>query len=131
DGELRQALAIERDAGVLQAAHQLPVGQPVLARGRVDADDPQRPEVALLAAAADERVLERRVDRLFRGAIELALVGIVSLRQPEQLLALGAANCSSFYSRHRLLPNPESLHLYGSMRASFRASTSATVVVPR
>ena len=34
DGELRQALAIERDAGVLQAADELPVGQAVLARAR-------------------------------------------------------------------------------------------------
>ena len=42
------------------------VGEAVLARGGVDADDPQAAEVALLAAAADEGVLERRVDRLFR-----------------------------------------------------------------
>ena len=104
DGELRQALAIERDAGVLQAVDELPVGEAVLARGGVDADDPQPAEIALLAAAADERVLERGVDRLFRGAIQLALVGVIALRQAKQLLALGPTNCSSFYTRHLLAP---------------------------
>src|SRR5207245_6194623 len=58
----------------------------VLARGGVDADDPQAAEVTLLAAPAHERVLERGVDRLFRGAIQLALVGVVTLRQAQQLL---------------------------------------------
>src|SRR5262249_27907844 len=88
---------------VLQAVHQLTVGQAVFAGGRVDADDPQPAEVALLAPAADERILQRSVDRLFRGAIELALVGVVAFRQPKQFLALRAANRSSFYTRHRCL----------------------------
>ena len=44
-------------AGGLQAAHQLRVGEPVLARGGVDADDPQAAEVALLVLAADVGVL--------------------------------------------------------------------------
>src|SRR5262245_50474538 len=100
DGEFGQALAIERHARVLQPADERAVRQAVLACRRVDADDPQPPEVALLAAAADKRVLERGVDRLFRSAIQLALVGVVALRQAEQFLALGAANGSSFYTRH-------------------------------
>ena len=56
DRQLREALAIERHARVLQPADQLAVGEAVLARGGVDADDPQPPEIALLAAPADERV---------------------------------------------------------------------------
>src|SRR6059036_3048236 len=51
-------------------------------------------------AAADERIFQRGVDRLFRGAIQLALVGVVTLRQPQQLLPLGTADCSSLYTRH-------------------------------
>src|SRR5215831_16956490 len=46
DGELRQALAIERAAGGLQAGHELAVAEAVLARGGVDPLDPQPAEVA-------------------------------------------------------------------------------------
>src|SRR5919197_1001472 len=52
DGELRESLAIEQHACVLETVDELPVGEPVLARGGIDADDPQPPEVALPAAAA-------------------------------------------------------------------------------
>src|SRR5262249_735839 len=80
---------------------ELAVAQSVLARGGVDAHDPQPAEIALLAAAADKRVLERGVDRFFGGAIELALVGVVALRQAQELLALGAPDRSPFYARHQ------------------------------
>ena len=103
DRELRQALAIERVARRLQPGHELAVGEPVLARGGVDAHHPQAAEVALLAAAADERVLERGVDRLFRGAIELALGLVEPFGPAEQLLALRAPYISTFYSRHCFL----------------------------
>src|SRR5207302_4496723 len=99
-----QALAIQRNACVLEAADELSVREAVLPRGGVDADDPQPAEVALLAAASDERVLERGVDRLFRGAIELALVGVIALREREQLLALRPPDCSSFYTGHSRSP---------------------------
>src|SRR5207253_646519 len=72
------------------------------------------------------------------------LVGVVALRQAQQLLPLGAPDRSSLYTRHRYLlarlkGSPyvcsarlsAERHLYGSIRASFGASTSATVVVPR
>src|SRR5580700_4365374 len=100
--ELRQALAIQRHAGVLQPADELAVVQPMLASGRVDADDPQAAKIPLLAAPADERILECGVDRLLRRPIELALVGVIAFRQAKQLLALGAADRSSFYSWHLL-----------------------------
>src|SRR5581483_9532006 len=66
----------------------------------VDPHDPQAAEVALLAAAADERVLQRGVDRFLRGAIQLALVGVVALREPKQFLPLGATDGSSFDAGH-------------------------------
>jgi hypothetical protein len=43
----------------------------VLAGGGVDPDHPQAAEVSLLAPAADERIFERRVDRLPSAAIDL------------------------------------------------------------
>src|SRR5207237_356421 len=87
----------------LQPVDQLSVREPVLARGGVDADDPQPAEIALLAAAADERVFQRGVDRLFRGAIQLALVGVVALGQTKQLFPLRSTDRSSFYPRHLVL----------------------------
>ena len=92
------------DAGSLQPVDQLAVGQPILAGGGVDAHDPQPPEVALLAPAADKRVLERRVDRLFGRAIQLALRGVVPLGPRQQLLALRAPDGSAFHSRHVISP---------------------------
>src|SRR5438132_6757791 len=72
----------------------------MLARRGVDAHDPQPPEIALLAAPADERIFQRGVDRFFRGTIQLALVGVVPFRQAKQLLTLGPPNCSSLHPRH-------------------------------
>jgi hypothetical protein len=59
--------------------HQLRVGEPVLARGSVDADDPEAAEIALLVAAADERVFERGVYGFLRLAVERALPGVEAL----------------------------------------------------
>src|SRR5438105_78311 len=100
--QLRQALSIQRDTGLFEAADELAVSETVLARGRVDPDHPQTPEVAFLAAAAHERILERRVDRLLCSAIEFTLVGVIAFCQPKQLLSLGAADRSSLYSWHLL-----------------------------
>src|ERR687895_1932514 len=51
DGDVGQHLAVDLDAGLLQAVHELAVRHALLARGRVDADDPQPPEVTLAVAA--------------------------------------------------------------------------------
>src|SRR5262245_38557657 len=72
--ELGQTLAIELHTGVLQTVDQLTVRQAVLARGGVDSDHPQSSEISFLAPPAHERILQRGIDRLFRCAIQLALV---------------------------------------------------------
>src|SRR5687768_10755960 len=102
-GEIRQHFAVERAAGRLQAAHELRVRQAVLPCRRIDADHPEPPELALLVLAPDIGVLERRVDRLFRCPIQLALGLVVAFRAGEQLLPLRAPDCSSFDSRHCFL----------------------------
>src|SRR4051812_44506050 len=56
DGDVGQHLAVELDAGELQAVDERAVAHAVLARGGVDADDPQAPEVALAVAAVAVRV---------------------------------------------------------------------------
>ncbi len=88
----------------LRPAISCAVRHAVLAGGRVDADDPQAAEVPLLSAPADEGILERGIGRLFRGAIQLALVGEHALRAGQQLLPLGAPDVSTLHSRHCKLP---------------------------
>src|SRR5579862_621719 len=100
DGELRQALAIESDARGFQTVDQLAVRQAVGAGRGVDADDPHAAEVALLAATARVGIRARLVDGLFRRLVQLALVEEKPLRALQQPPALGAANGSSFDSRH-------------------------------
>ena len=74
DGQVREALPIERHAGCFQTVHELAVAQPVFACGGVDSYDPKPPEVALLAPPPNVGVGEGRVDRLFRRAISLLFV---------------------------------------------------------
>src|SRR4051812_49918972 len=50
-GDVSQHLAVELDAGELQAVDEGAVAHAVLARSGVDADDPQAAEVALAVAA--------------------------------------------------------------------------------
>ena len=64
---------VDGDARRLHSAYELRVGEAVFARSRVDPDDPQTAEVALLVLAADERVLACGVHRFLGRAIQLAL----------------------------------------------------------
>src|SRR6185295_2403845 len=68
DGHVRQHLAVELDAGGLQAVHELAVRHALLAGGGVDPDDPQAAEVALLVAAVAIGV-RVRLDERFLGAL--------------------------------------------------------------
>src|SRR5919112_4492440 len=56
DGDVREHLAVELDAGLLEAVHELAVAHALLARGGVDPHDPEAAEVALLVAAVAVRV---------------------------------------------------------------------------
>src|SRR6188472_614181 len=84
-GDVGERLAIELDPGLLHACHEPVVREVVLARRRVDADDPQRAErpLAILAIAVcvDERVL----DLLLREAVARLLAPVVALRLIENL----------------------------------------------
>src|SRR5919112_4261867 len=54
-GDVGQHLAVELDAGQLEAVDERAVAQAILARGGVDAHDPQAAEVALAVAAVAVR----------------------------------------------------------------------------
>src|SRR5262245_66451567 len=70
--EIGERLAVDLDAGGLDAGDEPAVGEPESACRRVDALDPQRAIVALLQAPSRVRVLARLDDGLLRDAIDLA-----------------------------------------------------------
>ena len=57
DGHLRQHLAVQLDAGLLQAVHEGGVVHTLSTNSVVDAGDPQVAELALLLLTADESVV--------------------------------------------------------------------------
>jgi hypothetical protein len=71
--DLGQNLAVQIDAGGFQAMDELAVRYAGGAAGRIDADDPDSPVVALLAFAADVGELEAAVDGLHGRTVQLAL----------------------------------------------------------
>src|SRR5690606_17604732 len=99
-GDVRQHLAVERDAGLHQSVHEAAVAHAVHPGSRVDAGDPQRTEVALLVLAVDVGVLLRLDDRLLGDAEYLATRVVVTLRLGEDLLVTTECLHATHYSCH-------------------------------
>ena len=78
-GDVREHLAVDLDAGLLQAVHELAVGHALVPRRGVDAGDPEPAEVALAVAAVavgvgvglEQRLLGALVARLGLPAVAL------------------------------------------------------------
>src|SRR6185437_7718675 len=102
-GDVGQDLAVERDAGELQAVHELAVADLVLAGGGADADDPELAELALALLAPAVGELERALAGFLRRAVQLALGEEEALGEAEDFLALVAPFGAAFYARHRFL----------------------------
>src|ERR1700704_6366871 len=64
-GKVRQDLSIEFDSGQFQAMHELRIVQPIEPRGGANANDPQRPEIALLQFASGVSKVQSALDGLF------------------------------------------------------------------
>src|SRR5512144_892474 len=85
--ELGEDLPVERDAGLLHAGDELRVGGAVLAGGRVDADDPERPEVPALLAAVAGGVVEGALHRLVRALVAVLPAAAETLRELQHAIA--------------------------------------------
>src|SRR5579883_1247916 len=94
DGQVGEDLAIEFDAGFLEA---------VDLGGGADADDPERAELALALLATGVSELEPALDGLFGGAVEFGFCQEITAGAVEDFFPLGAALGSTFYARHGLL----------------------------
>src|SRR3954447_7139119 len=89
-GDVGEDLAVELDARLAQAVHELAVGEALAARRRVDARDPQAPEVALAVAPVAIRVgvgLEQLLLRALVRGVLLAPVALGTLENGAALLA--------------------------------------------
>jgi hypothetical protein len=99
-GQIRQNLAVQFNAGLFQTADELAVGDVRGAAGCPDADDPERPEIALLAPSSDEAVTQRLFDGFLRRAIQLALGEKKARRPLERLFTVSPSLGPSFNSWH-------------------------------
>src|SRR3954454_9175360 len=100
-GEIGEDLAVELDAVRLQAGDELVVREPVRARTRVDAHDPEPAEVPLLVLAVTVGVDERVLDLLLGVLVRALLDPPVALRLVENLAALLARVDGALDARHR------------------------------
>src|SRR6266436_1325919 len=86
--DVREHLAVDFDAGLVQAVDDAAVGEPVQARRGVDARDPQCAELTLVLPPVAVRVLACLDDGLLGRAIDLAPGVVVALRLGENLLVI-------------------------------------------
>jgi hypothetical protein len=101
---IREHLAIDPDAGGLQAVNELAVGQAILASGGTDALDPQAAILALLHAAIALCIAIRAIGGLLSGLVELALGEEEAFGTFKVLLAPSPALCAAFYAWHGFSP---------------------------
>src|SRR5687768_2002974 len=126
DGDVGQGLAVQGDTGLQQTVHEAAVAQAVQAGRRIDADDPQRTELALALLAADVRVLGGLGDGLLGDAEDLAAGVVVTLRELDDFLVPAARRYTTLDSCHFLSPQR-----YGSMRSRRPESSARTMFVAR
>src|SRR5579862_7011146 len=89
DGEVREHLAVDHDAGLAQAGDEAAVVQPERPHRRIEALDPQCAEGALLSLAVAEGILARLLHRLLGDANGVLAPAIIALGGLEHLLVLG------------------------------------------
>src|ERR1700733_1893232 len=87
-GDVREDLAVELHPGQLEAMHELRVGHVVLARGGVDARDPEPAEVALAVAPVPVAVLIGLEHGLLGRAVMAACVTAIALGHRQRGAAL-------------------------------------------
>src|ERR1700682_436340 len=105
DRQVREHLPIDVDTGQLEAMHDLFVGQPLAAGGRVDPGDPQLAHVALACPPIAIGVLERMEHRLVGRPEERPVRHPEALGEAEDLLVAPPGGDAALYAWH-LSPGP-------------------------
>src|SRR5579875_2821330 len=104
DGDVGEHLAVELDAGEREAVHELRVAHAVLARGGVDAGDPQAAEVALAVAPVAVGVGVRLQQRLLRATVVGVRLAAKALGELERRAPLLARVQGALDARHPRSP---------------------------
>src|SRR5262245_37961038 len=104
-GELGELFPVQLDPALLQAVDEGRVGEPARARGRVDARDPQRAVLALLAVTVARAVGQRAHDRLVDRAPQARAAAPETLGAPEVAGLLVPAGCPVGCAYHGLGPH--------------------------
>src|SRR5712671_4429481 len=97
---IREHLAIQIDAGPLQASDEFAVGNLGGPASGIDSRDPQRTEVTLLAASSHEAVAQRLLDGFLCRPVQFAFSEKITRRSGERLLSVIGAVGPAFNSRH-------------------------------
>src|ERR1700674_1677741 len=98
--QIRQHLAIDVDAGQLEAVHELVVGHPLAARRRVDPGDPELAHVARACPPVAIGVLERMHHCLVGRPEERPVRHPEALGEVEDLLVTPAGGNAALYAWH-------------------------------
>src|SRR5258708_27224779 len=104
DGEIRQHLAVDRDARLRQAVDKDAVGHAERAHRGIDALDPERAEGALLALAVAEGILAGLLDRSLGGANGVLAAAAETLGGLVDFLVPGVRGHTAFDARHDCYP---------------------------
>src|SRR5215211_3639764 len=105
DGDVREHLAVDLHACLVQAVDELRVAHALAPRRRVDADDPKAPEVALPGAPVPVGVLARAHDLLVGEPVTRVLAAPVALGLLEDLLLAPFAGDGVRRAAHFLAPS--------------------------
>src|SRR5271170_5574684 len=89
DGEVREHLAVDHDAGLAQAGDEAAVIEAERAHRRIEALDPQRAEGALAPLAVAKGVLVGFLHRLLGDADRILAPSVITLGGLEDFLMLG------------------------------------------
>src|SRR5262249_29335741 len=123
-GEIRQVLAVDLDARLVEAVHQLAVGERVLAGSGVDARDPQAAELALALLAVAVRVDPGALDGLAGHPEQPAARSVVALGLLQDAVVPAPLDDASLHSGHARLLSRRAR--YGSSCSIRLRSTLAT-----
>ncbi len=104
DGEIRQHLAVHRDARLREAVDKDAVGHAERTHRGIDALDPERAEGALLALAVAEGILAGLLDRGLGGADGVLAAAAETLGGLVDFLVPGVRGHTAFDARHDCYP---------------------------